>query len=61
MHGSTEKSRGYLELATRNEKRASETTNAELKKIFLEIASAYRKLAEQIDDPMQWRAAQAKR
>jgi hypothetical protein len=50
------KSREYLELATQSEKRAYETKNPELKKIILELASAYRDLAEYIDDPELWRA-----
>jgi hypothetical protein len=45
--GFTEKSRKYLELAAANDKRASETE----KKLFLEIASGYRELAELIDVP----------
>jgi hypothetical protein len=49
MPGRTEKSRQYLELATKNERRASETENPELKEIFLELASAYRELAERAD------------
>ena len=56
MEGSTEKSKKYLQLAAANEKRASETGNTELKKIFLELASGYRELAELIDDPARWRA-----
>jgi hypothetical protein len=49
MPGRTEKAKQYLELATKNEKRASETETPELKKIFLELASAYRELAERAD------------
>jgi hypothetical protein len=49
MPGRTEKSRQYLELATKNEKRASEIENPELKAIYLELAAAYRELAEQAD------------
>jgi hypothetical protein len=45
-----------LQLAAANEKRASETGNTELKRIFLELASGYRELAEIIDDPERWRA-----
>jgi hypothetical protein len=56
MAGSTEKSRKYLQLAAANDKRASETDNTELKRIFLELASGYRELAELIDDPSRWRA-----
>jgi hypothetical protein len=56
VEGSTEKSRKYLRLAAANEKRASETGNTELKRIFLELASGYRELAEIIDDPERWRA-----
>jgi hypothetical protein len=56
MRGSTEKSSKYLQLADMNEKRASETKNTELKRIFLELGSEYRELAELIDDPEQWRA-----
>jgi hypothetical protein len=56
VEGSTEKSKKYLQLAAANEKRASETGNTELKRIFLELASGYRELAEIIDDPERWRA-----
>jgi hypothetical protein len=56
MPGLTEKSRKYLQLAAENDKRAAETKNTELKRIFLELASGYRELAELIDDPEQWRA-----
>ena len=56
MEGSTEKSKKYLQFAAANEKRASETGNTELKRIFLELASEYRELAEIIDDPERWRA-----
>ena len=56
MEGSTEKSKKYLQLAAANEKRASETGNTELKRIFLELASGYCELAEIIDDPERWRA-----
>jgi hypothetical protein len=34
----------------------SEAKSTELKRIFLELASRYRELAELIDDPEQWRA-----
>jgi hypothetical protein len=56
MRGSTEKSSEYLQLAAENDKHASETKNTELKRIFLELGSGYRELAELIDDPEQWRA-----
>ena len=56
MQGSTKKSREYLQLAAASDKRATETKNTELKRIFLELASGYRDLAELIDDPEQWRA-----
>ena len=56
MPGLTDKSREYLQLAANNERRASETTNPELKRIFLDLVSGYRELAEHIDDPAQWRA-----
>ena len=56
MPGCTDKSRKYLQLAAENDKRASETKNTELKRIFLELASGYRELAELIDDPARWRA-----
>ena len=45
-----------MQLAAANAKRASETDNTELKRIFLELASGYRELAELIDDPEQRRA-----
>ena len=45
-----------MQLAAASDKRASETKNTELKRIFLELASGYRELAELIDDPEQWRA-----
>jgi hypothetical protein len=49
MPGSIEKSKKYLQLAAANDKRASETENAELKRIFIELAVGYRELAECID------------
>jgi hypothetical protein len=54
MPGSTEKSKRYLWLARENERRATGTSHPPLKALFLKLASEYRHLAEQIDDPVQW-------
>jgi len=56
MAGDTDKSRRYLRWAAANEGRAASAYNEELKTLFLRIAAQYRDLAEQIDDPVQWRA-----
>jgi hypothetical protein len=56
MAGDTDKSRRYLRWAAANEGRAASANNEELKTLFLRIAAQYRDLAEQIDDPVQWRA-----
>jgi hypothetical protein len=56
MAGETDKSRRYLRWAAANEQRAASAYNEELKTLFLRIAAQYRDLAEQIDDPEQWRA-----
>jgi hypothetical protein len=56
MAGETDKSRRYLRWAAANEGRAASTNDEELKTLFLRIAAQYRDLAEQIDDPEQWRA-----
>ena len=53
---SADKSRRYLRWAAANEGRAASAYNEELKTLFLRIAAQYRDLAEQIDDPVQWRA-----
>jgi hypothetical protein len=55
MVGETDKSRRYLRWAAANEGRAASTNDEELKTLFLRIAAQYRDLAEQIDDPEQWR------
>ena len=59
MPGSTEKSKRYLWLAIENERRAATTSHRALKSLFLGLASEYRELAQQIDDPVQWRAKRA--
>jgi hypothetical protein len=51
-----DKSRRYLRWAAANEERAANAYDEELKTLFLRIAAQYRDLAEQIDDPEQWRA-----
>jgi hypothetical protein len=56
MAGETDKSRRYLRWAAANEGRAASPYDPELKTLFLRIAAQYRDLAEQIDDPEQWRA-----
>ena len=55
MAGETDKSRRYLRWAAANEGRAARAYNEEVKTLFLRIAAQYRDLAEQIDDPQQWR------
>jgi len=45
-----------LRWAAANEQRAASAYNVELKTLFLQIAAQYRDLAEQLDDPEQWRA-----
>jgi hypothetical protein len=42
--------------AAANEQRAASVYSEELKTLFLGIAAQYRDLAEQLDDPEQWRA-----
>jgi hypothetical protein len=56
MAGETDKSRRYLRWGVANEERAASASDEELKTLFLRIAAQYRDLAEQIDDPEQWRA-----
>jgi hypothetical protein len=56
MAGNTAKSRRYLRWAAANERRAASTSDSELKTLFLRVATQYRDLALQIDDPAQWRA-----
>jgi len=56
MARETDKSRRYLRWAAANEERAARAYNEEVKTLFLRIAAQYRDLAEQIDDPEQWRA-----
>ncbi len=51
-----DKSRRYLRWAAANEERAARAYDPELKTLFLQIAAQYRDLAEQIDDPQQWRS-----
>jgi hypothetical protein len=56
MAEETNKSKRYLRWAAANEQRAASVYNEELKTLFLGIAAQYRDLAEQLDDPEQWRA-----
>jgi hypothetical protein len=56
LAGETDKSRRYLRWAAANEERAANAYDEELKTLLLRIAAQYRDLAEQIDDPEQWRA-----
>jgi hypothetical protein len=56
MLGNMEKAKRYLWLASENERRASETSHPPLKALFLNLASEYRNMAQQIDDPGRWRA-----
>jgi hypothetical protein len=56
MPENAEKARRYLSLASENERRASETSHPALKALFLELASEYRNMAQQIDDPVRRRA-----
>jgi hypothetical protein len=39
--------------------KAATTSHPALKSLFLGLASEYRELAQQIDDPVQWRAKRA--
>jgi hypothetical protein len=55
MAEETNKSKRYLRWAAANEQRAARAYNEEVKTLFLRIAAQYRDLAEQIDDPQQWR------
>jgi hypothetical protein len=54
MPGTIDKSKRYLWLATENERRAAEAVYPALKALFLQLASQYRDMAEQIDDPVKW-------
>ena len=56
MTEETNKSNRYLRWAAANEQPAASVYNEELKTLFLGIAAQYRDLAEQLDDPEQWRA-----
>jgi hypothetical protein len=56
MPGYTDKSRRYLRLADQHTHRAEAALSATSKSMFLQLAKQYRELAEQIDDPAQWRA-----
>src|SRR5262245_35640106 len=56
MLGNMEKAQRYLWLASQNDRRASETSHPPLKALFLKLASEYRNMAQQIDDPARWRA-----
>jgi hypothetical protein len=55
------KAREFLSFAAASERRAASTHDAELKKVFLQIADEYRNLALQIEDPEKWRAKQKER
>jgi hypothetical protein len=61
MAGQTDKSKRYLRWAAANDQRAASAYNGELKTLFLRIAAQYRDLAEQLDDPEQWRAKRRSR
>jgi hypothetical protein len=56
MPGYTDKSRRYLRIADEHTHRAEAALGASSKSMFLQLAKQYRDLAEQIDDPAQWRA-----
>ena len=56
MPENTEKSKRYLWLARENERRAAQTSHPPLKALFVELASEYRNSAEQVNDPVRWRA-----
>jgi len=56
MPGYTDKSRRYLRRADEHTHRAEDALSPRSKSTFLQLAQQYRKLAEQIDDPAQWRA-----
>ena len=56
MPGYTDKSRRYLRLADEQTHRAEAALGAKSKSMYLQLAKQYRDLAEQIDDPAQWRA-----
>jgi hypothetical protein len=56
MPGYTDKSRKYLRLADEQTHRAEAALSARSRSMFLQLARQYRDLAEQIDDPAQWRA-----
>jgi hypothetical protein len=56
MPANMEKASRYLWLASENERRASETSRPPLKVLFLKLASEYRSMAQQMDDPVRWRA-----
>jgi hypothetical protein len=55
MPGYTEKSRRYLRLAGEHTHRAEAALSPRSKLTYLQLANQYRGLAEQIDDPTQWR------
>jgi hypothetical protein len=59
MPGYTDRSRRYLRLAAEYEKRSADAQSPELKAKILAVASQYRDLAMQIDDPERWRAKPA--
>jgi hypothetical protein len=56
MPGYTDKSRRYLRIADEHTYRAEAALSPTSKSMFLQLAKQYRELAEQIDDPAQWRA-----
>jgi hypothetical protein len=56
MPGYTDKSRRYLRLADEQTHRAEAALSERSKSMYLQLAKQYRDLAEQIDDPAQWRA-----
>jgi hypothetical protein len=56
MPGYTDKSRKYLRIADEHTHRAESALNPRSKVMFLQLAKRYRELAEQIDNPSQWRS-----
>jgi hypothetical protein len=56
MPGYTDKSRKFLRIADEHTHRAESALNPRSKWTFLQLAKRYRELAEQIDNPSQWRA-----
>jgi hypothetical protein len=55
MPGYTDKSRKYLRTADEHTHRAEAALSPQSKSMFLQLARQYRDLAQQIDNPAQWR------